>query len=283
MKRILIFIFFIHLFLVETAKALDCRDTELLTDIAACKDQDIRHNLAKISEYENSFIKAHEQCKTQSCLRELYRKKAEIAEVMKGLLKPSEKLTDRLPDRAGIRQLVGEGKLLPLNKTLKEKFLKSDLWFFPYQSHNPEHEKKGVVKPFHLRYSDCSRGVMDYSCMSFLMTEQIDSLPEGLGGAVAIELYIPKDLVAPENPGHSEFYYLPATILTQFRRQGSVQHSVVFLQTIKLGWNICRTGNISRNIKKNHCRKGASFQIFPKLRRYMQSKHAAQGFWRNLR
>jgi hypothetical protein len=30
MKRILIFIFFIHLFLVETAKALDCRDTELL-------------------------------------------------------------------------------------------------------------------------------------------------------------------------------------------------------------------------------------------------------------
>ena len=29
MKRILIFIFFIHLFLVET-KALDCRDTELL-------------------------------------------------------------------------------------------------------------------------------------------------------------------------------------------------------------------------------------------------------------
>lgn len=48
---------------------------------------------------------------------------------MKGLLKPSEKLTDRLPDRAGIRQLVGEGKLLPLNKTLKEKFLKSDLWF----------------------------------------------------------------------------------------------------------------------------------------------------------
>ena len=29
MKRILIFIFFIHLFLVETAKALDCRDTEL--------------------------------------------------------------------------------------------------------------------------------------------------------------------------------------------------------------------------------------------------------------
>ena len=211
MKRILIFIFFIHLFLVETAKALDCRDTELLTDIAACKDQDIRHNLAKISEYENSFIKAHEQCKTQSCLRELYRKKAEIAEVMKGLLKPSEKLTDRLPDRAGIRQLVGEGKLLPLNKTLKEKFLKSDLWFFPYQSHNPEHEKKGVVKPFHLRYSDCSRGVMDYSCMSFLMTEQIDSLPEGLGGAVAIELYIPKDLVAPENPGHSEFYYLNKT------------------------------------------------------------------------
>ena len=211
MKRILIFIFFIHLFLVETAKALDCRDTELLTDIAACKDQDIRHNLAKISEYENSFIKAHEQCKTQGCLRELYRKKAEIAEVMKGLLKPSEKLTDRLPDRAGIRQLVGEGKLLPLNKTLKEKFLKSDLWFFPYQSHNPEHEKKGVVKPFHLRYSDCSRGVMDYSCMSFLMTEQIDSLPEGLGGAVAIELYIPKDLVAPENPGHSEFYYLNKT------------------------------------------------------------------------
>lgn len=130
---------------------------------------------------------------------------------MKGLLKPSEKLTDRLPDRAGIRQLVGEGKLLPLNKTLKEKFLKSDLWFFPYQSHNPEHEKKGVVKPFHLRYSDCSRGVMDYSCMSFLMTEQIDSLPEGLGGAVAIELYIPKDLVAPENPGHSEFYYLNKT------------------------------------------------------------------------
>ena len=47
--------------------------------------------------------------------------------------------------------------------------------------------------------------------MSFLMTEQIDSLPEGLGGAVAIELYIPKDLVAPENPGHSEFYYLNKT------------------------------------------------------------------------
>lgn len=54
MKRILIFIFFIHLFLVETAKALDCRDTELLTDIAACKDQDIRHNLAK---YQNMRIR----------------------------------------------------------------------------------------------------------------------------------------------------------------------------------------------------------------------------------
>ena len=37
MKRILIFIFFIHLFLVETAKALDCRDTELLTDIVPAK------------------------------------------------------------------------------------------------------------------------------------------------------------------------------------------------------------------------------------------------------
>ena len=209
MKNILIFIYFICLFQMGTGKAFDCSDTELLTDLVACKDEDIRHSMAQIEEYENAFIKAHEQCKTQSCLRELYRKKAEIAEVMKNVLKPSEKLTDRLPDRAGIRQLVGEGKLLPLNKTLKEKFLKSDIWFFPYRSHNPEHEKKGVIKPFYLHYSNCSRGIMDYGCMSFLMTEQFDSLPEGVGGT--IELYIPKDLIAPKNPEHDDFYYLNKT------------------------------------------------------------------------
>ncbi len=209
MKRIFIFIYFICLFQIGAGKALDCSDTELLTDLVACKDKDIRHSMAQIEEYENSFIKAQNQCKTQSCLRELYRKKAENAEKMKVLLEPSTALTDRLPDLAGIRQLVREGKLLPLNKTLKEKFLKSDIWFFPYRSQDQESEKKGVVKPFHLHYSDCSRGIMDYRCISFLMIEQFDSLPEGLGRT--IELYIPKDLVAPENPGYDDFYYLNKT------------------------------------------------------------------------
>lgn len=43
------------------------------------------------------------------------------------------------------------------------------------------------------------------------MWEQMDKLPEGLNGANAVRIYVPKDLKIPQEQGENQFYLLNKT------------------------------------------------------------------------
>lgn len=196
------------------AVALDCQNSQLLADIVACRDSEISASLRTIDRFEQSFARAVDACRSKGCLRRLYKRRADALQGLNPEREAKFGTENSLtPDRAGVRELAAAGKLEPLDSTIYKKIANNEIFVFPYQTHNPKYEKRGVVKPFHFRYpSTCRGGIMDLGCRSFLMLAPFDSLPEGLGGAVAIDLFVPKDMPAPENPGHSEIFYLDKTL-----------------------------------------------------------------------
>lgn len=194
--------------------ALDCHNSQLLTDIVACRDDSISGSIRAIDRYEQDFAAAIESCQSKDCLRRLYKQRANalqnLSPAKEAQIQEANMLT---PDRAGVRELVSDKKLEPLDSGLYKKIANNEIFVFPYKTHNPEYEQRGIIKPFHFRYqSACRGGIMDLGCRNFLMLAPFESLPEGLGGAVAIDLFVPKDIPAPQNPGHSEIFYLDKTL-----------------------------------------------------------------------
>lgn len=209
-------VFFVVVVCVSSASAfaLDCQKSQLLTDIVACRDNEISASIKSIERHEQRFVKAIESCRSKDCLRRLYKQRADALQAVNTEKEgKSDVASSLMPDRAGVRELVSYGKLEPLDSSLYRKILDNEIFTFPYKTHNPEYEKRGIVKPYHFRYpSSCSGGIMDFGCRNFLMLAPFDSLPEGLGGAVAIDLFVPKDMPAPKSPGHSEIFYLDKTL-----------------------------------------------------------------------
>lgn len=62
-------------------------------------------------------------------------------------------------------------------------------------------------------YIYCGNVPEQYRCRkkSYLMWEQMDKLPEGLNGANAVRIYVPKDLKIPQEQGENQFYLLNKT------------------------------------------------------------------------
>lgn len=213
-KKIIFPVFAAVYFFSFSVFALDCQNSQLLTDIIACRDGDISDSVRAVDRYEQEFAAAVESCRSKDCLRRLYKQRANALQDLKPAKEAQIREANMLtPDRAGVRELVSDKKLEPLDSGLYKKIANDEVFVFPYKTHNPEYEQRGVVKPFHFRYqSTCRGGIMDLSCRNFLMLAPFESLPEGLGGAVAIDLFVPKDIPAPQNPGHSEIFYLDKTL-----------------------------------------------------------------------
>lgn len=213
-QKIIFPVFAVVYFFSFSAFALNCQNPQLLTDIIACRDDDISGSIRAVDRYEQDFAAAVESCQSKDCLRRLYKQKAnalqDLSPAREAQIQEANMLT---PDRAGVRELVSDKKLEPLDSGLYKKIANNEIFVFPYKTHNPEYEQRGIIKPFHFRYqSTCRGGIMDLGCRNFLMLAPFESLPEGLGGAVAIDLFVPKDIPAPQNPGHSEIFYLDKTL-----------------------------------------------------------------------
>lgn len=213
-KRLAVFSFICFYIFPLCAFAIDCQNSLLLADIVACQDDETLESIRNINQVEQKFIKDLEACKSRGCLRRLYKEKADVLRGLNFGKEKKSKLADALtPDRAGVRELASYGKLEPLDSVISRKIIRNEIFTFPYDTHDPEYEKKGVIKPRFIGNSfGCSRGIMDFECRHFLMLSPFDSLPNGLGGAVSIVLLVPKDLQAPKNPGHSEIFYLDKTL-----------------------------------------------------------------------
>lgn len=213
LKIIFLFTPVLASFITFSAFALDCKTSQLLTDVVACRDGEISQDIQAINRYEQDFAQAIDSCKSKKCLRRLYKQKAKALSSLNPQVEVNA-INDLTPDRAGVRELASYGKLEPLGASLYRKIADNEIFVFPYQTHNPDYEKRGLVKPFHFQYhssSSCRRGIMDLECQIFLVLSPFDSLPEGLGGG-SIDLFIPKDIPAPRNPGYNEIFYLDKTI-----------------------------------------------------------------------
>lgn len=114
------------------------------------------------------------------------------------------------PDRAGVRQLRNEGKIRRLiSKDIKTlKSYKIEMIGGPFMHTDREDN-------FEREFSNISRchghnarddKAYDMMCNTYLMLENFPKLPEGLGGANAISLFVPDGLAPPENHGHSTLY-----------------------------------------------------------------------------
>ena len=66
---------FVYLFSFS-AFALDCHNSQLLTDVVACRDDSISGSIRAIDRYEQDFAAAIESCQSKDCLRRLYKQRA---------------------------------------------------------------------------------------------------------------------------------------------------------------------------------------------------------------
>ncbi len=112
------------------------------------------------------------------------------------------------PDRAGVRQLLNEGKIRRLLSKDAEtiKAYKIEMVSGPFMHIDREYDLERALSGMCGEQNGRDEKIYEMQCRTYLMLEDFPKLPEGLGGANAISLFVPDGRTVPENHGHSTIY-----------------------------------------------------------------------------